>query len=70
MLEHYYEKIYPLGQLMTVPEKEELPFFDEDKHDTMSEEERVEMYEAWAQYRENLRNASTEDTEKHDEGPR
>lgn len=63
MLENYYTKIYPLGQLMAVPDKEELPFFDEDKHDTMSEEERVEMYEAWAQYRENLRNASTEGTE-------
>lgn len=55
VLEHYYEQLYPLGQLMAMPEKDELPFYDEDDLDTMTEEERVEMYQAWAQYRENLR---------------
>lgn len=63
VLNNYYQEIYPLGRLMDVPEKEELPFFDEDEHDAMSEEERIEMYEAWAQYRENLRNASNDDSE-------
>jgi hypothetical protein len=55
VLEHYYEQLYPLGRVMEMPEKDELPFYDADEHDTMTEEERVEMYQAWAQYRENLR---------------
>ena len=54
MLENYYQQLYPLGRLMEMPEKEELPFYDEDEDDTMTEEERVEMYQAWAEYRENL----------------
>ena len=62
MLEHYYEQLYPLGQLMAIPEKDDLPFYDEDEHDTMTEEERVEMYQAWAEYRENLR-TGTRNTE-------
>jgi hypothetical protein len=62
VLEHYYEQLYPLGQLMAIPEKDDLPFYDEDEHDTMTEEERVEMYQAWAEYRENLR-TGTRNTE-------
>jgi hypothetical protein len=55
VLDNYYEQIYPLGRLMDVPEKEELPFYDADEHDSMTEAERVEMYQAWAEYRKNLR---------------
>ena len=55
VLENYYEQLYPLGQVMAMPEKEELPFYDAGKHDAMTEAERVEMYQAWAEYRENLR---------------
>ncbi|MDZ5813091.1 hypothetical protein U4E84_17290 [Halorubrum sp. AD140] len=55
VLENYYKKIYPLAQVMAVPEKEELPFYDADEHETMTEAERVEMYQAWGEYRENLR---------------
>jgi hypothetical protein len=55
VLDHYYEQLYPLGKLMDVPEKEELPFYDADEHDSMTKAERVEMYQAWAAYRENLR---------------
>lgn len=55
VLEHYYEQLYPLGQLMAMPEKHELPFYDADEHDTMTEDERIEMYQALAEYRENLR---------------
>jgi hypothetical protein len=40
---------------MKMPEKDELPFYDVDEHDTMTEEERVEMYQALAEYRGNLR---------------
>ncbi|GAA0290843.1 hypothetical protein [Halarchaeum salinum] len=55
VLEHYYEQLYPLGRVMAMPEKDELPFYDDDEHDTMTEDEKVEMYQAWAAYRENLR---------------
>lgn len=55
VLEHYYEQLYPLSRVMAMPDKDELPFYDEDEHDTMTEEERVEMYQAWAEYRKNLR---------------
>jgi len=40
---------------MSVPKKEELPFYDKAEHETMTEAERVEMYQAWAEYRDNLR---------------
>lgn len=58
VLDNYYARIYPAGRIFDVPEKEELPFFDPDEHDAMSKEERIEMYEAMAQYRENLKEAS------------
>ena len=61
VLENYYERLYPLGQVMAMPEKEELPFYDPDEHDTMSEAERVEMYDAWSAYRENLRTGMDSD---------
>ena len=40
---------------MDMPEKDELPFFDPEIHETMSKEEVTEMYQARAEYRENLR---------------
>lgn len=61
VLKHYYEKLYPLGRLMDMPEKDELPFYDPDEHDTMTGEERVEMYQALAEYRENLRTGTKPD---------
>jgi hypothetical protein len=61
VLEHYYEQLYPFGRVMAMPEKDELPFYDEDDHDTMTEAERVEMYQAWAAYRENLRTGTKPD---------
>lgn len=63
VLDNYYQQLYPLGRLMDVPEKEELPFFDPEEHDTMTEKEVAEMYEAWSQYRENLRSASSTDND-------
>ncbi|WP_424015488.1 hypothetical protein ACOZ35_05790 [Halorubrum xinjiangense] len=58
VLENYYREIYPLGQVMRVPEKEELPFYDPDEHEAMTNEEKAEMYGAWAEYRENLKNGT------------
>lgn len=61
VLEHYYEQLYPLGQVMAIPDKDELPFYEAGKHDTMTEDEKVEMYQAWAEYRENLRTGTKPD---------
>lgn len=55
VLENYYTQLYPLGVVIAMPEKEELPFHDEDEHETTTGAERAEMYRAWAEYRENLR---------------
>jgi hypothetical protein len=55
VLDHYYEQLYPLGRVIAMPDKDELPFYDADEHDVMTEEEKVELYQAWAKYRENLR---------------
>lgn len=61
VLEHYYEQLYPLGRVMAMPDKDELPFYDADEHDTMTEDEKVEMYQARAVYRENLRTGTKSD---------
>jgi len=61
VLVNYYEQLYPLRQMMAMPEKEELPFYDADEDDTMTEEERTEMYQAWGEYRENLRTGTKPD---------
>lgn len=55
VLEHYYDQLFPLSVMMDMPEKDGLPFYEEAKHDTLTEEERVKMYQAWGEYRENLR---------------
>jgi len=62
VLEHYYTDLYPLGVMIEMPDKDELPFFDEERHETMSEKELQEMYEAWGQYRENLRAEMSSDS--------
>lgn len=55
VIENYHPKISQLGVLMDVPDVEELPFYDPDRHDVLSEEERIEQAEALGEYRENLR---------------
>lgn len=61
VIKNYYPKISSLGVLLDVPEVEELPFYDEEKHDVMSEKERIEMAEAISKYRENLRTGNKPD---------
>lgn len=55
VIENYHPKISQLGVVMDVPDVTELPFFDADKHDVMSEREQIEMANALREYRENLR---------------
>lgn len=58
VLDNYYPKVAQLGVIMAIPEKEELPFFDPEKHDAMSERERREGARALREYRENLRSGT------------
>jgi len=63
VLENYYAELYPLGVIMNVPETENLPFYDDDRHESRSEAELIETYNAWGTYRENLKAASEADDE-------
>jgi hypothetical protein len=56
VIENYHPKLASLGVMMDIPSVEELPFCDEEKHDTPSEQEKRERAEAYREYRENLRN--------------
>lgn len=55
VIENYYPKISQLGLVMKIPEVEELPFYDEEKHSVMTKEERIQLADAMSEYRENLR---------------
>lgn len=57
VLDRWYPWFSQLGVLMDVPEKEELPFFDEEKDETLTKEEQIKMAEMLSEYRENLRKA-------------
>ena len=58
VLDNYYQQLYPLRVIIEMPEKDELPFYDEEKHSIMSRSEIVDMYEGLAEHRENLRSNS------------
>lgn len=53
-----YNKVMQLGVMMPVPDKEELPFFDPAKHETMSDEEQAQMARAYSRYLENVRSGT------------
>jgi hypothetical protein len=55
VIENYYPKIFQLGIVMDIPEVEELPLYDEEKHDVPTEAEQIAMAEAMSEYRRNLR---------------
>lgn len=58
VIENYFPEIAGLGIIMDIPAVEELPFYDEEKHDTLTEHEKRERAEAYREYRENLRNGT------------
>jgi len=62
VIENYSPKITSLGVIIDVPPVEELPFYDEEQYDTLTEQEKCDRADAFRKYRENLRNASS-DTE-------
>lgn len=55
VIDNYHPKISQLGVMMSVPDVEELPFYDEGQHEVMSDTEKQEMASAMRQYRENLK---------------
>jgi hypothetical protein len=55
VIENYFPQIASLGVVMDIPSIEELPFFDEEKHEVPTEKEMRERAEAYRAYRENLR---------------
>lgn len=55
VIENYFPKIAQLGVVMDIPSAEELPFYDEEKHDIPSEEEQRKQAEAYGAYLKNLR---------------
>lgn len=63
VLDNYYEQISPLKLVMAVPDKAELPFFDPDRHETMSRTDLTEMYNPWGEYRNDLRTGTKTTTE-------
>lgn len=58
VIENYFPKISQLGVVMDVPDVEELPFYDEEKHSTITDEEKAERAKAYREYRENLRSGT------------
>lgn len=66
VLENWYTEFLPAGVLMDVPEKKELPFFNPEEHESWSDERKAEMARAYSDYRQNLKDASSDtDTESH-----
>jgi len=55
VIENYFPEVASLGVVMDILSVEELPFFDEEKHEAPTEEEMRERAEAYRAYRENLR---------------
>ena len=62
VIENYSPKITALGVIMDVPSVEELPFYDEEQYDTLTEQEKRDRANAFRKYRENLQHAGS-DTE-------
>ena len=60
VIENYSPKITGLGVIMDVPPVEELPFYDEEQRDTLTEQERRDTASAFRKYREDLQNAGSD----------
>jgi hypothetical protein len=63
VIKHYFPEIASLGVLMDIPSVEELPFYDEQAHDVLTEQAKRERAEAYRAYRANLRNDTKADDE-------
>lgn len=46
VIKNYNPKISSLGVVLSTPDVEELPFYDEERHDVMSDEEKRETADA------------------------
>lgn len=58
VIKNYFPKITQLGVIMDIPDVEELPFYDEERHRHLTEQENHERAAAYREYRDNLRTGS------------
>lgn len=58
VVENYFPAVAGLGVVMDIPAVEELPFYDESRHDVLTADEKRERAEAYRAYRENLRSGT------------
>ena len=61
VIENYAPQITSLGVVMNVPPVEELPFYDDETHETPTEAEKRERADAYRKCRENLREGTKPD---------
>jgi hypothetical protein len=59
VIENYSPQITSLGVVMDVPPVEELPFYDAEQCDTLTEQQKRDRANAFREYRENLQNAGS-----------
>lgn len=58
VIEHYFPQIAQLGRVMSVPDIDELPFFDPERHEAPTEAERRAHAKAYGAYLSNLRSGT------------
>ena len=58
VIENYHPRVAQLGLVMAVPDIEELPFFDPERHDAPSAAEEREIAAFYGEYLSNLRSGT------------
>ena len=66
VIENYHPQVAQSGLVMSVPDLEELPFFDPDRHEAPDETEQRERAEAYGAYLSNLRSGTKPGRESDD----
>ena len=66
VIENYHPRVAQLGLVMAVPDLEELPFFDPERHDALDESEHRDRAAFYGAYLENLRSGTKPGRESDD----
>jgi len=66
VIENYHPQVAQLGLVMSIPDIEELPFYDPDRHGPVDEAEQRELAAAYGAYLENLRSGRKPGAESDD----
>lgn len=61
VLENWYTEFLAASVVVSLPDKDELPFFDPEEHESWSDEKKAEFARGLSEYRENLKEASRTD---------